>query len=220
MPSWADAPLVAPGGGGMEEAPLVEEAPAPRATRAPRASAAGATKPLTEQRAKYSLFSVARYDLDELQDILSSGGPPSYTDAALQGMAGPTGVVGPIAGSMQSGRAKRYYAAAGRLSDSIEKAYTGAQSTEIEHLRYIASNIPAFYDDPTTVKSKLLGIRRRLNALDLLAHGETPNLEDIEGPSASTPAPTGQMGPPPAAQPAPTPAKKRLKYNPATGNLE
>lgn len=214
MPSWSDAPLVAPG---MEEAPLAEEAPAPRAARAPRATA-GSTKANrpTEQMAKYSMYSMARYDLDEMQDILSEGGPPSYTDAMLQGMANPTGIVGPIAGKMQSSRAKRYYAAAGRLADSIEKAFTGAQSSEIEHLRYVASNIPAFYDDPTTVKSKLLGIRRRLNALDILAHGETPNLEDIEGPAANTPAPSGQMGPPPA----PTQAKKRLKYNPATGNLE
>jgi hypothetical protein len=162
--------------------------------------------------AKYSLFSQARYDLDEMENILQKYGTPSLRDTMLQAGASPVGLVGPLATYMQSGSGKRYYAAAGRLADSIEKAYTGAQSSELEHLRYISSNIPGFGDDPATVRSKLLGIRRRLNALDSLSRGEIPEIDAVQ----PTPAPAGQMGPPSA----PAQGPKRLRFNPATGDLE
>lgn len=208
MPAWDEAPLVSPMGNtyGSDSGTAVGGALAPRK----KAAAGTAEQRPTEAMGRMSFLSAAMYDLDELEALLRKNGPPKYKDAMLESYAGPTGALGPLAASQQDPRSVHYYATAGRLVDSLEKASTGAASSQQEAWRYIKSNIPAFYDDAETQISKITAMRIRMNTLDALSRGTIPE----RGEAAPTPAPTGRMGPPQSAPAPQAPAAPQQAVQP------
>jgi hypothetical protein len=80
-------------------------------------------------------------------------------------------VLRPLANYLQGDSAKRYFASSGRVRDSIEKAMTGAASSEREQMQYVINSLPSFGDDPATVHSKLVALRTRLDTLEALSGG-------------------------------------------------
>lgn len=111
-------------------------------------------------------------------------------------------VVRPLANSLQGSFGQQFFATAGRLQDVLEKAQTGAASSEFEQIKYMRTGIPAYGDEPETVISKLIALRRRMSIIKSIATGtefDTDAVNDLPAPTVGSPPETpdqpGLLGP-------------------------